>query len=233
MKYDCNEVTAGSNTIESVTKSVYKEILCESGSHNINYTINENSNVTEIASMEFDCTDDLATEDTNTDDIDSDNENVISLHAICDLEPPGERDLYLAIGQCFLLSNKTITEDVTNSNGTITGTRTYQQALWAQLDCEFASKTNFVTYLYKDNACINDADITRSIPLLECETWLFENETDFGFDIQASVKIYLYIDKAIIIYIIRIIAIMILYDLNRCSLVMNLEEICLNGQELQ
>ena len=191
VKYECEEI----NSVESVVKYVYEEVLCESGESNINTTINENSNKTEIASIDFDCEDDLA--DTTNEDIDSDSENVITLHAICDLEPPGERDLYLAIDQCFLLSNNTVTTTTTSTDNGTTSTSTsapFQQALYAKLDCDFTGKTKFVTKLYIDNAlCEGDPDVERIIEILECEPWLYENETNFGFEIKASVKRYIHI----------------------------------------
>jgi len=171
-KYECLDGPA-------VRKSVYEEILCEAGSHNKNITISEASNDTDIASIKFDCDDDLNADTTATTSSPSTSENVISIHAVCDLEPPGERDIYLAIDECFLLSNKTIT---TTNNGTSISS---QQVLWAKLGCDFDGNTKFVTNLYNDALCETSV-ITRSIEILECEPWLYENETDFGFDIYAT-----------------------------------------------
>jgi len=185
--YQCDTTSSDQHIIRKIT---YEESLCEYSATDTddiaprNFTINSNSNDTEIASIKYDCTDDLSTTDSDNTNTQNDNENVIELHAICDYSPPGERDLYLAIDLCFLLSNKTV-QDVTIEGNTTT-IQYRQQVLYAKFDCSFGDDTEFITRLYEnDDKCANDPTIERTMKELSCEPWLYENETNFGFDVQA------------------------------------------------
>ena len=70
-----------------------------------------------------------------------------------------------------------------------------QQELYAKFDCSFGDDAfdddYFITQFYEDDQCSTDPTVTRNIPKLSCEDWLYENETNFGFDIKALVKSFI------------------------------------------
>mmetsp|Transcript_21262 Transcript_21262/g.34000 ORF Transcript_21262/g.34000 Transcript_21262/m.34000 type:complete len:261 (-) Transcript_21262:641-1423(-) len=173
--YTYYECATGAANGQTMTKKVYENNVCTEKNHTDSHTFTANDTAT------YDCGDDLRAV-TEEDVTVNDEQYVMAIHAICDLEPPSERDLYLAPtqlldeGSCFLLSNKTVT----------TGNSTAVMELYATLDC---LSENFTTKLYvNDPACSDSAEkiITRTIPLLECKEWLFENETEFGFNLTAT-----------------------------------------------
>ena len=147
----------------------------------MNATLNSESNDTRTNSVTYNCTSDLANaaKRSSIHSITS----VVSIQAVCEREPPGQRDVYLALDRCFLLSNRSITH---TNNGTST---TQQQVLYAKLDCNFADTTTFITKLYDNDETCGDPMITRTIEMLECEVWFHENETGFPFPIMAKVKL--------------------------------------------
>jgi len=141
----------------------------------------------------------------------SDSELVIELQAFCDFEPIARRDLYLTGETCFLMSsivdNSTSSPTMapTTSNSTATPAPTAANATsdptanptsspttssvsnyYAYFECDGGS---FVTSIYlNDDECTDDNLVTsRYIDADQCSTWLYDEETGFGFDVTAEV----------------------------------------------
>ena len=149
----------------------YIESLCQNDTSTSTSSVtfdSDNSNST----VSFYCTESEDEEETS---------DVLSVRLNCDFDPPAERDLYLAVDECFLLSNQTKT---TQNESTI-------QTIYAQINCGVDS---FITTFYESEGCSDSAlTETRELSMSDCTTWLYQNETGFDFDIQASVPLFLFI----------------------------------------